>query len=390
MSDFLGRLVARAQATTAGRPGSLQPLVAPRFAPGPVAETAASGGAWEAEELIEPAEQGTNAGARPDARAVPGTPSAPSPKRGPSAESLAGEARGLTAGGAPAEAAERAEPAAVHDDAAAVDRQAPADVPAFAAKAGPAPGGMARALLGFPEQAEEKTGEAVDGAAPPLARPGVSPASPGAEPPRAAHRTAVSSAGRESLAAPLAHQTPTAAAREGTPAGEARPEPRASAASGRSAAPPPPPAPAAAAAPTRAAPVRGIRALLDEIAEFNANAAAAAALDDDAGALGDQSGTLPEGGSRPDGSVLEPAAEAPPEIVRTPRGGRTHRVAEPRAATRGDVTPRGGENEAPVHVTIGRVELRAPAAPPVPASRPAPPGPRLSLDDYLRQRAGRG
>jgi hypothetical protein len=40
-----------------------------------------------------------------------------------------------------------------------------------------------------------------------------------------------------------------------------------------------------------------------------------------------------------------------------------------------------------VHVSIGRVEVHAPAAPP-PAVPPRPrPSPRLTLDDYLRERS---
>jgi hypothetical protein len=43
----------------------------------------------------------------------------------------------------------------------------------------------------------------------------------------------------------------------------------------------------------------------------------------------------------------------------------------------------------PVHVTIGRVEVRAPAASPPPAPAPQR-GPALSLDEYLRTRGGVG
>jgi hypothetical protein len=44
-----------------------------------------------------------------------------------------------------------------------------------------------------------------------------------------------------------------------------------------------------------------------------------------------------------------------------------------------------------IHVTIGRVEVRAVQSQPVAAARqPRPAGPRLSLDEYLRQRAGGG
>lgn len=40
-----------------------------------------------------------------------------------------------------------------------------------------------------------------------------------------------------------------------------------------------------------------------------------------------------------------------------------------------------------VHVTIGRLEVRAAALPPPPPARPRPPAAVMSLDDYLRQRA---
>jgi hypothetical protein len=45
------------------------------------------------------------------------------------------------------------------------------------------------------------------------------------------------------------------------------------------------------------------------------------------------------------------------------------------------------DDDQTVEVTIGRVELRAPAAPAQPTAV-APEPPRLSLDDYLRERDG--
>jgi hypothetical protein len=42
-----------------------------------------------------------------------------------------------------------------------------------------------------------------------------------------------------------------------------------------------------------------------------------------------------------------------------------------------------------IHVTIGRVEVRAAAPPPVPDPPAAAPAPRLSLDEYLEQHNGR-
>jgi hypothetical protein len=54
--------------------------------------------------------------------------------------------------------------------------------------------------------------------------------------------------------------------------------------------------------------------------------------------------------------------------------------------------PAEGGDDQVVHVSIGRVEVRAPAAPARPPQAPVRrwAGPRLSLDDYLRDRGGRG
>ncbi|HEV2914384.1 MAG TPA: hypothetical protein VGX92_13995 [Pyrinomonadaceae bacterium] len=50
-----------------------------------------------------------------------------------------------------------------------------------------------------------------------------------------------------------------------------------------------------------------------------------------------------------------------------------------------------GSHERVIHITIGRVEVRAvmPSTPPKPVVSPAPPAPKLSLDEYLRQHNGR-
>jgi hypothetical protein len=42
-----------------------------------------------------------------------------------------------------------------------------------------------------------------------------------------------------------------------------------------------------------------------------------------------------------------------------------------------------------IRVTIGRIEVRAPAPPPPPIETPGPPPPRISLDDYLQSHNGR-
>jgi hypothetical protein len=50
--------------------------------------------------------------------------------------------------------------------------------------------------------------------------------------------------------------------------------------------------------------------------------------------------------------------------------------------------PARPERAPSVRVTIGRVEVRAPAPPPAaPAARPPAFSPRLSLEDYLRERS---
>jgi hypothetical protein len=96
---------------------------------------------------------------------------------------------------------------------------------------------------------------------------------------------------------------------------------------------------------------------------------------------------------------LFPADEKPPQIpLPTPRAGEVHRRFEepqPRAASTGAYPqrmqqPLPREPDAPViHVSIGRIDVRAvaPAEKPQPKARP-PLAPRLSLDDYLRRRDG--
>ncbi len=62
---------------------------------------------------------------------------------------------------------------------------------------------------------------------------------------------------------------------------------------------------------------------------------------------------------------------------------------EPTPSAAGEPSSRVADHRAPafpVSVTIGRVEVRALLTPSDPSKRPAPPRPRLSLDDYLKQR----
>ncbi|HWS54785.1 MAG TPA: hypothetical protein VN228_11690, partial [Pyrinomonadaceae bacterium] len=94
---------------------------------------------------------------------------------------------------------------------------------------------------------------------------------------------------------------------------------------------------------------------------------------------------------------LEPetaTADAPPErAARRPAAltiePRISRHVPHRAAARDDA--RAPAQAAPtVNVTIGRVEVRAVPAPPAPAARRAASPPHMSLEEYLRRRAGGG
>lgn len=85
-------------------------------------------------------------------------------------------------------------------------------------------------------------------------------------------------------------------------------------------------------------------------------------------------------------AVPHPAAPRPaPATVAAAAAGTARRAAAPSLAPAAAPAPLP-----PIEVTIGRVEIRAVA----PAAAPARPvragGPRLSLDDYLRQRGGGG
>jgi len=85
---------------------------------------------------------------------------------------------------------------------------------------------------------------------------------------------------------------------------------------------------------------------------------------------------------RPDQSPAQPAT--PPPFAPLPR----HEI--PRVRPAAAVTQQRQPGPPTIHVTIGRVEVRAVPPPPV-ATRPQrPTGPRLSLDDYLKLRAGGG
>ncbi len=80
-------------------------------------------------------------------------------------------------------------------------------------------------------------------------------------------------------------------------------------------------------------------------------------------------------------SIAVPAAQA--DAMRSQQ-----RAAAVRAAVRPSASAPAREL-APVQVTIGRVEVRAATAP-APAERSKRAAPRLSLDQYLRERGGGG
>jgi hypothetical protein len=86
-------------------------------------------------------------------------------------------------------------------------------------------------------------------------------------------------------------------------------------------------------------------------------------------------------------AVLPPVAI--PEAPAAPGTAGPTPVAVPAAARAEDDGPLLGRREPPapvVRVTIGRIEVRA-VAPPAPAPRAKPPGPRLTLESYLRARS---
>ena len=82
-------------------------------------------------------------------------------------------------------------------------------------------------------------------------------------------------------------------------------------------------------------------------------------------------------------------AEAPPAVgpvtpVVTPAPSRSERAANARAPRHDASSPRA------IHITIGRIEVRAvhPPPEPPPQQRPAPVSPKISLGEYLKQRNG--
>lgn len=90
-----------------------------------------------------------------------------------------------------------------------------------------------------------------------------------------------------------------------------------------------------------------------------------------------------------------PAPAVPVPVPVPPRVARVERaqaaVAHPGRTALHAPAPRAAVSPAPVQVSIGRIEIRAQGGTPAASRKSAPaPGPRLGLDDYLRQRHGSG
>jgi hypothetical protein len=70
---------------------------------------------------------------------------------------------------------------------------------------------------------------------------------------------------------------------------------------------------------------------------------------------------------------------------------RDQQPPQPARIARAPVDDAGAHQAPAVHVTIGRIDVRAITPPPSsrPARRHVPPRPSLSLDDYLKQRSSR-
>jgi hypothetical protein len=88
--------------------------------------------------------------------------------------------------------------------------------------------------------------------------------------------------------------------------------------------------------------------------------------------------------------------ELPPRLVESRIETRVKRVAAPPSLVstrfsgrRSEPIPQG-EPDPPVQVTIGRIEVTAVTASPVPKRKSAPRQPSMSLQDYLSRRQGRG
>lgn len=152
-----------------------------------------------------------------------------------------------------------------------------------------------------------------------------------------------------------------------------------------------PPAPQAAAE----APARGTRTSVQDVAPFQPSSPQPQPHEVEARALQPVVSTnarpAPASDVNASRSSVVPSVDASPQPQ--PRGAQTGMLVEPRLP--GDSDHQRQPAQAPaaptVHVTIGRIELRAaaPAAAPAP-SRNAGKAPALSLSDYLERRAKAG
>jgi hypothetical protein len=159
-----------------------------------------------------------------------------------------------------------------------------------------------------------------------------------------------------------------------------------------------PPVPATATSPPdRRGPHPGTEATA---ADGRRGARAAAREDDRRAPSGDATGTAAmetedRPGERPPGRRAEPPSAPASDRVPTASvtGVRRERL---RPAATGERPASDPTEAGTIHVSIGRIEVRAaqPAAPPQPEREPPPPpaprAPTLSLDDYLRRREGGG
>jgi len=125
-------------------------------------------------------------------------------------------------------------------------------------------------------------------------------------------------------------------------------------------------------------------------------ARALGAAEGDADQPDERPGRLQAPPPEPAVAAQRPAAREQPVSAARRRGAHSSPVrpqlASVRAAEAAPAQGRSDSAEPPaVHVTIGRVEVRAPQAPPPPVPPPAPePRPGLTLDEYLRTRGGVG
>jgi hypothetical protein len=80
--------------------------------------------------------------------------------------------------------------------------------------------------------------------------------------------------------------------------------------------------------------------------------------------------------------AVRPAVPIVPPII--PASFRSERTANSRIPRHDASSPRA------IHITIGRIEVRAvhPPPEPLPQQRPAPVSPKISLEEYLKQRNG--